>query len=192
MNKLIVIVGVSAVGKSSLLNALKSLIKVQHVQSLTTRPERIDDVMDRVRNVSFEDFNECEAREELVSVKTIYGNKYGYLKHQDFGSDEIAVALWRSAGDGDTLSGFLGETFYVFLEADKDVIVERLCGRDSNPSQIRLQDIERQGELFKEHKHLINLKIDLTSTSSDSAALSLCNYLSASGFIEPKNLKGDA
>jgi guanylate kinase len=192
MNKLIVIVGVSAVGKSSLLNALKPLIKVQHVQSLTTRPERPDDLMDRVHSVSFEDFNECEAREELVSVKTIYGNKYGYLKHQDFSSDEIAVALWRSAGDGDSLEGFLGETFYVFLEADQEIIVERLCGRDSIPSQIRLQDIMGQAELFKEHRHLINLKIDLTSTSPESAAISLCNYLSASGFIEPKNLRGDA
>ena len=191
MNKLIVIVGVSAVGKSSLLNALKSLIKVQHVQSITTRPERLDDAMDRVHSVSFEEFDERESHEELVSVKSIYGNKYGYLKHQDFNADEVAVALWRSAGGGDNLDSFLGEAFYVFLEADKDVIIQRLCGRDSIPSQIRLQDILAQDELYKDHKQLIDLKINLTSTSPEGAALSLCNYLSASGFLETKNLKGD-
>jgi guanylate kinase len=173
MKKLLILVGASAVGKSSVMLELCKNIKARHITSFTTRGKRIDDCTSNIINISRNAFEDMAHNNELLSINNIYNNYYGYAREQTFAEDEVAIALWRMTGDTKQDNEFMawaGDKLVIYLDGSNDVIKQRLMLRGTGVSESRLNDIELNARTKQEHMHFIDYIINTDDINPSQVA----------------------
>jgi guanylate kinase len=148
--KLLIIVGRSCTGKTTLINELKKTVDFYEVHSFTTRPKRANEVNggDHVF-ITLDEFNKLKSENKLIDFIEYNGNYYG-LSEDSFNYSKNNVVVVEPSGIP-VLKSKLKDKFEIIaiqLDAPDEVILERFKQRGDNPETAQKR-FEHDKERFK-------------------------------------------
>jgi deoxycytidine triphosphate deaminase len=139
--KVLVITGTEAAGKTTVVDALVANGKAELVVAVTTRDRRADD-MGRYSYKTLARFEKHEADGDLVVSTEYRGKRYGILRtdlQKVLSSGKLAVLTLTPASVGKFLQDYDSETqvLSVFIDADDSALDERVVARGGSPDPKR-------------------------------------------------------
>lgn len=160
-NKIIVITGPSAIGKTTISNLILSFNKtIEKAKSVSTRKKREE--IDEYEFVTVDDFKDKIINNELIEFEEVYNNTYyGTLKselNRIVSNNKIPLLVLNVKGAITIKKIFKEKCISIFLNvSDKVILKDRLIkrGSDSNIDE-RLEKIDFEISLKDEFDYEIN------------------------------------
>ena len=162
MNKLLLILGPSGVGKSSIIQEILRLDKqFMSMPTYTTRSLRIGEK--EKTSISSRKLLEMQNRDELLEINELYGNYYAtpilpIIKA--FAGNKIPILDWPVSRLGVMRKAFPGQLYTVYLSPPSvEVLKQRLLndGRSANGSRLQIAQEELKEYWSGRYVNLCNL-----------------------------------
>ena len=150
-NKLLIIAGPSGVGKSTVVKELVKIKKFSKVKTTTTRNMRDGETLNDYNFTTINKFSKGIENGEYLEWEEVYDGVYYGSSYEEtekiWNEYKLPVIITDVKGALKLKEKLSEECLSVFLEADKDIIVERLMKRksesyDSLDKRIKRMDME--------------------------------------------------
>ncbi len=176
---LIVLSGLSGAGKDAVLAKVKELLPLEHITTITTRPQRASEKNNvDYHFVSVERFQEMLKNKELLEWAKVYGNWYGVPNRPikqalDKGQDTIVKVDVQGAA---TIKKILPQAVFIFLmPSSMEEFILRLKQRQTeSPSDLTLRIKTAEEEIKQLHLFdyiVINKQDEIEQAVSDIKAI---------------------
>jgi len=176
---LIVLSGLSGAGKDAVLAKVKELLPLEHITTITTRPQRASEKNNvDYHFVSVERFQEMLKNKELLEWAKVYGNWYGVPNRPikqalDKGQDTIVKVDVQGAA---TIKKILPQAVFIFLmPSSMEEFILRLKQRQTeSPSGLTLRIKTAEEEIKQLHLFdyiVINKQDEIEQAVSDIKAI---------------------
>lgn len=183
MNKLLLILGVSGVGKSSIIKELLALdSRFVYIVPYTTRPSR--GVEDTKVSISNEAMDDLWSRGELLSINEIYGIRCGTPRSsivQALEHDKFPVLDWPLSCLGVMEMAFLNQFYAVYvIPPSIEALRQRLAKDGRDTAEHRLLSAREELRVYESSRYIgiCNLKIVAEENQVPKIAYAIyTNYL---------------
>lgn len=186
MNKLLLILGVSGVGKSSIIKALLALDnKFVYIVPFTTRPSR--GVEETKISISDKEMEELWSRGELLSVNEIHGIRCGTPRLsiiQTLEQNNIPVLDWPITCIEVMRQAFPNQFYAVYvLPPSIEILQQRLFKEKRGMNGHRLENAREELEAYQSFEYMGTCDLEIISEEnkiSEITQIIYAGYLSSS------------
>lgn len=149
--KLLIIVGRSCTGKTTIVKELKKTVDFFEVHSFTTRPRRVNELNGGDHEfITLEEFNRLKNENKLIDVIEYNGNYYGLSEESfDFTKNNIVVVEPSGIRNLKEKLATRFDIIAIELDAPDEVILERFKMRGDDPI-VAKKRFEHDKERFKD------------------------------------------
>lgn len=163
-DSLIIVVGKSGTGKSSLVDTLCMKRGYNNIKSYTTRKPRVNDYTHHF--ISKDELIQYQQNDLIYSQDYLFDNIY-FTTKKDIDSHHFYITSPKSAIElQDKLGGLGYKLLTIYFECDEETRIDRLIKRGDNYQSI-LNRMEEEKHIFKDFHY--DKKIDTNNTFN-------CNY----------------
>lgn len=171
MKPLIVLIGTSGAGKSTIVQKLHRKYGYNDVKSYTTRPIRVDDLNDINTHtfISIDDI--AEYKDDIVADNWFNGNYYFATKQQ---LDMADLYVVDKPGLIKLYSNYFGrDIIAIYLDVPPEIVAQRMEHRGDSNEAI-MQRLQHDAEAFKGIKELCDFVCD---NSTQEKSMDICEFI---------------
>lgn len=166
MNKLLLVLGPSGVGKSSIIEEIRRLDKrFISVPTYTTRPLRIQE--ENKISISSREMFEMRQRNELLEINKLYGNYYAtpiLPIINALAEDKFPVLDWPISRLGIMEKAFPGQLYVVYLSPPSmEILEQRLLNDERDINNVRLRRAHEELKAYWSGQYVNLYDLDVIS-----------------------------
>lgn len=171
MKPLIVLIGTSGAGKSTIVQKLHRKYGYNDVKSYTTRPIRVDDLNDINTHtfISIDDI--AEYKDDIVADNWFNGNYYFATKQQ---LDMADLYVVDKPGLIKLYSNYFGrDIIAIYLDVPPEIVAQRMEYRGDSNEAI-MQRLQHDATAFNDVKELCDFVCD---NSTQEKSMDICEFI---------------